>query len=136
MKEDSDHHGQDRDQKRVSKGVPEVRDFHRLGKVAEAPFGREGKRSRNIVCHFRRLFKGNDHCHVQREENCDTSDDQQNGNRPVGSADPMTFLFHHNCSSFLFINESWNPEIATITTKNSTALALWKPNCPPSIPFL
>ena len=31
---------------------------------------------------------------------------------------------------------TWNSEIATITTKKITAFALWKPNCPPSIPFL
>lgn len=48
----------------------------------------------------------------------------------------FVFVFHYNCSSFLFITPIWNSEIATITTKKITAFALWKPNCPPSIPFL
>ena len=54
----------------------------------------------------------------------------------TNAEDRFFLFFHYNCSSFLFITPIWNSEIATITTKKITAFALWKPNCPPSIPFL
>src|SRR5699024_7643194 len=114
--------------------MPEVSHSHSLCEIAEAECGGQGQRAGNVIGHFRGLFEGNDHSHVQREKDGHTSYDQKNRYRPVNSVIHYFFL-HHNCSSFLFNTVIWNTEIATITTKKSTALALWNPNCPPPIPF-
>ena len=48
----------------------------------------------------------------------------------------LSLRFFHNCSSFLPRKRICNTDITTITIKNTTAFALWNPNCPPLIPLL
>ena len=78
------------------------------------------------------VFKRNNHCHIQWKKYCNGSQNQDSCQNTIY----FSCFFHYNCSSFLFKTVIWNTEIATITTKNNTAFALWNPNCPPSIPFL
>ena len=122
VKDHTEHNRHDRYHKAVSKGMPEVCQFHRLCEIAQAPFLRQGQDPGNTVRHLRRLLKCDHDRHIQRECHCYQSDKQKDRNRPVYSC--FHFFIHYNCSSFLLDMDICATEIATITMKNTTALAL------------
>ena len=76
MKQDCDHHSDNRQQKAVSKGIPKIRYPHCLRKVTETPGLWQRQRAHNIIGHLRRLFKGDHNRHIQREKYSQTAKDQ------------------------------------------------------------
>ena len=87
--EDRDHDRHHGDDERVHERVEEVGDFHGLDEVVEAPRGRQRQDARDVVGHLGGVLEGDDHGHVEREDDGDEADDEQDGDGPV---DPLLDL--------------------------------------------
>ena len=134
MNGDGQYDGSHGNQQAVPQGTPEIRYLHGLPEIVQAPVLRQGQYAADAVGHLRRLLESDYNGHVQRKNNGGKAKNQQYHNCFVGLAH-FGCMFH-SCSSFELENFIWATEMATITMKNTTALALWNPNCPPDIPLL
>jgi len=134
MDDQTENNSYNCDHEAVAQRTPEIRHLHSLREVGKTPVLGQGEDAGNIVGHLRGLLERDYNSHIQRENDGAETQDQQNHYRRICFI--HTFTLHYNCSSFLLDADICAAEIATITIKKITALALWNPNWPPETPLL